>query len=109
MSQNSPETPSSSKYQLVFSNALATYQRKTGKDLESDPLLTRLKCCNSPDTLFVVVREQIPGFDQSGGNDDRVSKWLTPIVNVLYEFSSLISGAVSLVRLTKHLTQAPQY
>ena len=50
MSQNSPETPSSSNYQLVFSNALATYQQKTGKDLESDPLLTRLKSCNSPDT-----------------------------------------------------------
>jgi hypothetical protein len=107
MSHPSPEPASSSKYQLVFSNALAAYQRKTGKDLESDPLLTKLKSCNSPDTVFVVLREHIPGFDQSGSNDDRLSKWLTPIVNVLYEFSSLIGSAVSLVSLSKHLHLAP--
>ena len=107
MSQNSPETPSSSNYQLVFSNALATYQRKTGKDLESDPLLTRLKSCNSPNTVFTVLREHIPGFDQSNGNEDRLSKWLTPTVNVLYEFSSFVGSAMSLVSLSKRLVPAP--
>jgi len=99
MSQNRPDISSSSNYQLIFDNALEAYKKKTGKDLASDPLLRRLKSCNSPHTVLALLREQVPGFDQSESNSDGVTKWLDPTVNVLFRFSSTIGGAVSLVSL----------
>ena len=101
MSQNLPETSSTSNYQVLFDNALKAYKHKTGKDLPSDPLIRKLESCNSPDAVLELLREQIPGFDQSGSSHDGSMKWLDPTVNVLYAFSSTIGGAVSLVSLSK--------
>ena len=95
------ETSSRSTHQLIFDNALAVYKTKTGKDLASDPLLVRLESCDSPDSVLVVLREQIPGFDQFSSSNHRLTNWLSPTVNVLYAFSSTIGGTLSLVRLRK--------
>jgi hypothetical protein len=99
MSQNPAEIPSGSNYRLIFDNALAAYEKKTGKDLPSDPVFHKLEFCNSPNEVLSVLQEQIPGFDQSGNQGNRFSNWLAPTVNVLYAFSATIGGAVGLVRL----------
>jgi len=101
MSRYPSETSSSSNYQLIFDNALAAYKTKTGKDLASDPLLRRLESCDSPDSVLVVLREQIPEFGQTGSGNHWLTNWLGPTVNVLYTFSSTIGGAVSLVSLSR--------
>jgi hypothetical protein len=101
MSQLRFEISSRSNYQLIFDNALTAYKTKTGKDLVSDPLLLRLESCDSPDSVLVVLREQIPGFDQSKSSNHRFTCWLGPTVNVLYTFSSTIGGTLSLVSLSK--------
>jgi hypothetical protein len=93
----SPEISSSSNYQLNFDNAITAFKRKTGIDITADPLFCRLRSCDSPDTALALLREQIPGFDQSESSGHRLSNWLDPTVNVLYTFSSTIGGAVSLV------------
>jgi hypothetical protein len=98
MSQNSTATSSNSNYQSIFGNALEAYKRKTNKDLRSHPLLAKLETCNSPDAVLTLLREQIPGFDQSRSTDDRLTKWLSPTVNVLYSFSGAIGGGIGLVR-----------
>jgi len=97
MSQNPPENTSTLNYQAIFDNALKIYKKKTGRDLQSDPLLLRLGTCDSPDALLNTLREQIPAFDQSVSSDSRLSNWINPIVNVLYTFSTSIGAAVSLV------------
>jgi hypothetical protein len=99
MPQNPSVTPSNSNYQLIFDNALSAYKKETGKDLTSDPLLRRLRSCDSPDAVLTLLREKISGFDQSGSSGDRLSNWLNPTVNVLYSFSSTIGGAVGLVSI----------
>ena len=101
MSQNFPENSSISNYQVIFDNALKVYKNKTGKDLASDPLIRKLESSNSPDAVLDFLREQIPGFNQSGSSHDWPMKWLDPAVNVLCAFSSTIGGAVSLVSLGK--------
>ncbi|KAF8487513.1 hypothetical protein DFH94DRAFT_29981 [Russula ochroleuca] len=95
MSQNPPEATSSSDYSVIFDNALELYKKKTGRDLASDPLLRRLESCNSPDSVLSLLRQQIPGFDQSGSRDENLTKWVSPAVNVLCTFASTIGGAVS--------------
>lgn len=101
MSLNLPATLSRSNYQLIFDNALAAYQNKTGKDLASDPLLRRLEACNSSDAALALLREKIPGFDQSSSVNDKFTKRLIPMMNVLYTLSSAIAGATSLVSCDK--------
>jgi hypothetical protein len=101
MSQNPPGTASSSDYEIIFDNALKAYKKKTGKDLASDPLLHSLETCNSPDSVLSLLRLQIPGFDQSGSGDEKLTKWVNPVVNVLCNFATNIGGAVSLVSLGK--------
>ncbi|KAF8487520.1 hypothetical protein DFH94DRAFT_706957, partial [Russula ochroleuca] len=96
VSQSPPEAASSSDYDAIFDNALEAYKKKTGKNLASDPLLRRLETCNSPDSVLALLKDQIPGFDQSRSRDERLTKWVNPVVNVLYNFASTISGSVSL-------------
>ena len=106
MSQNSPTADSSSKYQLIFDNALKAYKTKTGRDLKSDPLLRSLETCNSPDAVLIILRQQIPG-DRLGNSDGRLTNWINPVVNVLYNFAQTIGGAVSLVSLDEVILPRP--
>ena len=99
MSQIPIASTSTSNYQSIFDNALEAYKKKTKKDLRSHPLLSKLETCDSPDAVLSVLRDQIPGFDQSRSTDERLSKWLNPTVNVLYTFSGTIGGAISSVNL----------
>jgi hypothetical protein len=79
-----------------FNAALESYQRKTKKDLASDPLLPRLQSCHSPEAILTVFREQIPAFDKTG---DRFTKWVIPTVKVLHAFSDMLGRAVGLVNI----------
>ena len=101
MAQNSHEVALSSDYELIFANALQVYKEKTGKDLASDPLLRRLKTCNTPDSVLALLKQQISGFDGSGNSDVRLTNWVNPAVNVLCTFAATIGGAVSLVSPAK--------
>ena len=67
MSHSPPEAAPPSKYEVIFDEALKTYENETGKDLKSDPLLRTLEACKSPDETLFELRQQIPGFDPSAG------------------------------------------
>jgi hypothetical protein len=102
MSQTPTATTSSSlNYQSIFDNAIEAYKKKTKKDLRSHPLLDKLQSCDSPDAVLSILYEQIPGFDQSRASDDKLSRWLNPTVNVLYTFSGVIGGGISLASATE--------
>ena len=98
-----PSTSTSrSNFASIFNSALDKYKRKTKQDLAKHPLLPRLQSCDSPEDILAVLRLQIPEFDQSqnGGDDDGLTTWVTPTVNVLYSFSATIGGAVGLVNIS---------
>jgi len=99
MSQASATTSSRLNYQSIFDNALEVYRKKTGKDLRSHPLLSKLETCDSPDAVLNTLRHEIPGFGQSGSSNDdnKLTKWLDPTIKVLVAFSSTIGDGVSLV------------
>jgi hypothetical protein len=93
MSQTTSDIPS------IFNTALEAYKKKTGKDLTSHPLFTELTTCDSANAILTVLRNQIPVFDQPSSRDDKFTKWLNPMVNVLYVFSAALGEGVGLVRL----------
>jgi hypothetical protein len=97
MSHTQSAAASSSKFQLIISNALDTYRKRTKNDLLTHPLAVRLQACDTPAAILTILREQIHGLDQSGSSSERWSKWLDPTVNVLFAFSSTIGAGVGLV------------
>jgi len=90
---------SQSNFASIFNVALESYKRKTKKDLASDPLLPSLQSCESPEAVLTVLREQVPAFNPSQSDDDGLTKWVTPTVNVLHSFSETIGQGVGLVNI----------
>jgi hypothetical protein len=88
---------SSSNLQAIFDASIKEYQKKTKKDLLAHPLIAQLQTCNSPTDILAILRTQAQQLEQSTSGDDRLTKWLTPTVNVLYAFSGVIGAGVGLV------------
>ena len=88
---------SNPNFTSIFDAALKSYKRKTKNDLISHPLLACLQSCDSPEAILNVLREQIPAFNESHNGDDRLTKWVSPTVNVLYAFSETVGQGVRLV------------
>jgi hypothetical protein len=97
MSTASSTSTSHSHFVTIFNAALESYKQKTKKDLASHPLLSSLQSCDSPDAVLAVLRDRIPAFNQSQSGDDRLTKWVSPTVNVLYAFSAAVGQGVGLV------------
>ncbi|KAF8492416.1 hypothetical protein F5888DRAFT_914801 [Russula emetica] len=92
-----PSTSTShSNFVAIFNAALESYKRKTKKDLAKHPLLSSLQSCDSPEAVLTVLRDQIPAFNQSQNQDDGLTKWVIPTVNVLYTFSATVGQGVGL-------------
>jgi hypothetical protein len=83
----------------IFNVALETYKLETKKDLASHPLLPSLQSCDSPEAVLTILRERIPAFSESQNGDDRLTKWVTPTVNVLYAFSDSLGQGIGLVSI----------
>ena len=98
MSHSHPSSSSSTNFQLIFNNALKVYEKHTKNDLLSHPLAAELQACQSPSSILAVLQQRVQEFDQSRTNDERLTKWLEPTINVLYAFSGTIGEGVSLVR-----------
>ena len=86
-----------SSFLSVFNAALENYKYRTKEDLLSHPLLPDLQSCDSPEAILAILREKIPAFSQSKNDDDGLSKWVAPTVNVLCSFSATLGGGIGVV------------
>ncbi|KAH9070682.1 hypothetical protein EDB83DRAFT_2550853, partial [Lactarius deliciosus] len=96
MSQISPTASCSPNFQAIFYASLKAYEEKTKKDLLAHPLMAQLQTCNSPTDILAVLRTQVQHFE-STRDDDKLTKWLNPTVNVLYAFSAALGEGVGLL------------
>jgi hypothetical protein len=99
MSQDTPT--SASNFRTIFVAALEKYREKTKTDLLTHPLATQLQSCNSSSDILVVLHDKVNEFDKSRTQNERLSKWLNPTINVLYAFSATLGGGVGLVSLNR--------
>ena len=77
--------------------ALIEYKKKTGEDLQALWLASELQSCDSADSVLDILRDQAKAFERSG--DQKLMKWIDPLVHVLYTFSDALGDGVSLVRI----------
>ncbi|KAI0287839.1 hypothetical protein BC826DRAFT_1042259 [Russula brevipes] len=96
MSQTLLTTPST-RFQAIFNDALEQYKKRTKNDLTSHPLAAQLQRCGSPSAVLAILQERGQELEQSQSNDERLTKWLGPTVNVLYAFSETLSEGLGLV------------
>ena len=94
MSHTNPTT-SSPNFQLIFNNALKSYEKCTKCDLFAHPLAAQLQDCDSPSAIHDVIYHQAERLQR---DDDKLTKWLDPTVRVLHAFSESL-GDASLVCL----------
>ena len=75
--------------------ALAEYKKKTGNDLLALWLASELQTCESVDSVLDILRVQAKAFERS--DDEKLIKWIDPLINVLFAFSDTLGDGVSLV------------
>jgi hypothetical protein len=97
MSHTRPVASSSSNFQLIFNNALKAYEKHSKNDLLAHPLAAQLQACDSPSAILLVIQQQVLDLNQSRTHDDTLTRWLDPMVNVLYAFSATLGEGVGLV------------
>ncbi|KAH8986442.1 hypothetical protein EDB92DRAFT_2105273 [Lactarius akahatsu] len=86
-----------SNFQSILDKALIEYKTKTRKDLITHPLANQIKTCDSPGAILAVLQGKANELKRSQSSDDRLTKWLTPTVNILTAFSSTLGEGVSTV------------
>ncbi|KAH9061902.1 hypothetical protein EDB87DRAFT_1830701 [Lactarius vividus] len=87
---------SSTIFEAIFGAALEGYNKQTKKDITSHPLAVQLQSCNSPSSILTMLKTQVQAFDQSRIEDEKLTKWLDPTVNVLYAFSATLGEGIGL-------------
>ena len=92
-----PASTPNPSFQPIIDRAVSEYKKKTRKDLITDPLAKEIRGCDSPDAILAVLRRKANELNQSQSSDERLTKWLTPTVNVLNALSSTLGQGVGTV------------
>ena len=85
-------------FKSIFDAALTDYKKKTGNELLHHPLATQLQRCDSVDAIVAIFQGQAEAFQQFQDGDQRLMKWIAPVVDVLYKFSGTFGAAAGIVR-----------
>ena len=104
-SSSSSSNASYSQFQDLFDAALREYNRKTGKDIATDPLITSIQTCSSSDAVLEILQEQAHAFNQFRNGDWKVQlmRQLKPTVDILFRLSTsgVFGEGIGLVRPTE--------
>ena len=85
------------QFQLIIDKALIEYKKKIKKDLITDPHAEEIRGCDSPESILAVLEGKANELNQSQNSDERMTKWLTPTVNVLNALSATLGQGIGIV------------
>ncbi|KAI0293193.1 hypothetical protein B0F90DRAFT_1670920, partial [Multifurca ochricompacta] len=89
---------SSSNFQIIL-DAFQDYAKQTGVDLSAtnNPFADKLRSCLSPDAILELLQGSAKAFTEYREGDRKLISWLSPVVQVLHAFSSILKEVVGLV------------
>ncbi|KAH9040868.1 hypothetical protein EDB83DRAFT_2318291 [Lactarius deliciosus] len=91
MSSSTPgQTTTPPDFKSILDAALTEYKEKTGKELLNHPLATEVQGCDSVDAIKAIFQGQAKAFQQFRDGDQRLMKWISPVVDILYRFSGTL-------------------
>ncbi|KAH9008008.1 hypothetical protein EDB84DRAFT_1447205 [Lactarius hengduanensis] len=83
-------------FRPILDRALKEYKKKTGNELITHPLAKEITSCDSPEAILTLLQGKANELNQSS-SDERLTKWLTPTVNVLNALSVTLGEGVGTV------------
>ncbi|KAH9169472.1 hypothetical protein EDB89DRAFT_2073004 [Lactarius sanguifluus] len=95
-SSTTGQTTTPSDFKSILDAALSEYKKKTGKELLDHPLAPEVQRCDSVDAILAIIRGQAKAFQRFRDGDQRLMKWIGPVVDVLFTFSATLSEGVAL-------------
>ena len=90
-------------HRAIVHSSLKGYMKRTKKHLLTHPWTARFQTCSSPIDILAVLHTYVQHFEQSMSGDDKLKKWLNPVINALYPFSSVFGADVGLVNSIRML------
>ena len=102
-----PTRASPSNFKPFFDKAFEAYRKKVKQDLTAIPLFSQLQACDSPAAILIILQGQVGQFIQSRSGDERLKRWISPTINVLYAFSAVLGEGVGSVDVNPSVGDIP--
>lgn len=94
-----------SNFQLIL-DALDKYLEKTGINLQENPFADKVKNCDSPSTVLLLLEENLKAFKDYREENRKLIDCLNPVVQFVHAFSGILgeaSGLVSRERVNNYI------
>jgi hypothetical protein len=94
-----------SNFQLIL-DALDKYSERTGINLQEHPFADKVKNCDSPSAVLILLEENLKAFKDYREQNRKFIDCLNPVVQFVHAFSGILSEAASPVsrgRLSNHI------
>ncbi|KAI9465568.1 hypothetical protein BJY52DRAFT_1209520, partial [Lactarius psammicola] len=88
---------STSNFVSIFEDASKEYKKLTGQDLNAHPFSVEFDSCDSPDVVLGIFQKQAQIFNEIRKGDEKLMKWLDPIVHILFTFSAALGEGVGTI------------
>jgi hypothetical protein len=78
-------------------DALDKYAEQTGINLKENSFADKVKSCDSPNAVVLLLLENLKTFKEYRDKNRRFIDCLSPVVQFVHAFSGVLGGAASLV------------
>jgi hypothetical protein len=78
-------------------DAADKYARQTGINLKDNPFTDKVKGCDSPSAVLVLLQENLKAFKDYRDKDRRFIESVSPVVQVVHAFSGILGEAAGMV------------
>ncbi|KAF8257689.1 hypothetical protein EI94DRAFT_1260448 [Lactarius quietus] len=85
-----------SKFQLIL-DAVDKYAEQTGINLKDNPFAVKIKACDSPGTVLLLLQENLKAFKVYRDKNRKFIDCLSPVVKFVHTFSDFLGEAAGLI------------
>ena len=78
-------------------DAMGRYAEQTGINLEENPFADKVKDCDSPGAVLLLLQENLKAFKDYRDKNRKFIDCLTPVVQFVHAFSGILGEAARLV------------
>jgi hypothetical protein len=85
-----------SNFQSIL-DAVDKYARQTGIDLKENPFADKVKDCDSPSAVLLLLQENVKAFKDYRDNNRKFIDSISPVLQFVHAFSGILGEAAGLV------------
>ena len=78
-------------------DAADKYAQQTGISLKDNPFTDKVKGCDSPSDVLLLLQENLKAFKDYRDKDRKFIECVSPVVQVVHAFSGILGDVASLV------------